>query len=192
MAQFDPTHHPHRRCKYPVHIAFPLLNTPPVNPLTNEHILVSPQRSKRPWLGQVEPPQPTDLLQFDPKCYLCPGNSRAGGQKTEVYEHTYTFENDYSAILSPPVPTAPPASHPLLTTEPVSGGCDVLIFHPRHDLTIPRLALDDISRIIEEWIRIYRKRGAEDGIGHVQIFEVCVDLRVEASLQMLLSRIKEA
>ncbi|THV08086.1 galactose-1-phosphate uridyl transferase [Dendrothele bispora CBS 962.96] len=155
MAQFDPTHHPHRR----------------FNPLTNEYILVSPQRSKRPWLGQVEPSQPTDLLQFDPKCYLCPGNFRAGGEKTEKYEHTYTFENDYAAILPPPVPAPPPVSHPLLTIQPVSGGCDVLIFHPRHDLTIPRLTLEDISRIIEEWIRIYRKRGAEEGIKHVQIFE---------------------
>ncbi|KAE9406983.1 galactose-1-phosphate uridyl transferase [Gymnopus androsaceus JB14] len=152
---FDPSTHPHRR----------------YNPLTNEHIIVSPHRNKRPWLGQVEPPQSSDLPQFDHTCYLCPGNIRAGGKKTEVYEHTYIFENDFSAVLPPPMPEAPPAPHHLLTTEPVGGGCDVLIFHPRHDLTIPRLPLQDVERIIEEWIKIYVKRGSEDGIKHVQIFE---------------------
>ncbi|KAJ3827701.1 galactose-1-phosphate uridyl transferase [Lentinula raphanica] len=152
---FDPSTHPHRR----------------YNPLTNEHVIVSPHRNKRPWLGQVEPPQSQDLPSYDPACYLCPGNTRAGGKKTEVYEHTYIFENDYAAVLPPPMPNAPAEPHHLLTTEPVGGGCDVLIFHPRHDLTIPRLPLGAVERIIEEWIKIYLKRGSEDGIKHVQIFE---------------------
>ncbi|KAL6309191.1 galactose-1-phosphate uridyl transferase [Sparassis latifolia] len=153
--QFDPSTHPHRR----------------LNPLTNEHVLVSPHRTKRPWLGQTEPPQSSRLPEFDPKCYLCPGNARAGGQRNEVYEHTMVFENDYAAVLPPPGPVAPPAPHPLLTTEPVQGGCDVLIFHPRHDLTLARLPLKDIERIIEEWCAIYQKRGTQDGIKYVQIFE---------------------
>jgi len=42
----------------------------------------------------------------------------------------------------------------LLACEPVVGPCDVLIFHPRHDLTLPRLALKDIARIVDEWISI--------------------------------------
>ncbi|KAJ3990099.1 galactose-1-phosphate uridyl transferase [Lentinula detonsa] len=156
MAQiFDPSTHPHRR----------------YNPLTNEHVIVSPHRNKRPWLGQVEPPQNHELPQYDAACYLCPGNTRAGGKKTEIYEHTYIFKNDYAAVLPPPMPKAPVDPHHLLTTEPVGGECDVLIFHPRHDLTIPRLPLEDVEGIIEEWIKIYRKRGSEEGIKHVQIFE---------------------
>jgi len=140
--------------------------------LTKEYILVSPHRTKRPWLGQVEPPQATNLPQYDETCYLCPGNSRTSEQKNPHYDHTYTFENDFAALLNAPAPDAPAQLHPMMVVEPVHGACDVLVFHPRHDLSMARLDLTNIERIIEEWIRIYLKRGTEPGIKYVQIFEV--------------------
>ena len=143
-----------------------------MNPLTGEHVLVSPHRTKRPWLGQTEPPQPANLPQYDPKCYLCPGNTRAGGAKNEDYKYTTVFENDYAAVLPPPGPPAPPPPHPLLMTEPVQGGCDVICFHPRHDLTLARLSISDIERVLEEWCTVYNKRGHQEDIKYVQIFEV--------------------
>ncbi|KAI0049682.1 galactose-1-phosphate uridylyltransferase, partial [Auriscalpium vulgare] len=152
---FDPTTHPHRR----------------YNPLTNEHVLVSPHRMKRPWQGQTEAPQPTNLPAYDPACYLCPGNERAGGAHNAAYEHTMRFTNDFAAVLPPPGPLAPAAPHALLTAAPVQGQCDVLVFHPRHDLTLARLAIPDIQRVVDEWIVVYKQRGAQEGIKYVQIFE---------------------
>jgi len=141
--------------------------------LTNEYVLVSPNRTERPWLGQVEPPQTTHLPEYDESCYLCPGASRSSGQRNPFYTGTFTFENDFAAVL--PAPTAeiprPIPLHPLMTVEPVHGVCDVLVFHPRHDLAMARLDPGDIEKIIEEWIRIYLKRGTEKGIHYVQIFE---------------------
>jgi len=43
------------------------------NPLTGEWILVSPHRTQRPWLGQVEKPSAESRPQYDPHCYLCQG-----------------------------------------------------------------------------------------------------------------------
>jgi UDPglucose--hexose-1-phosphate uridylyltransferase len=127
---------------------------------------------KRPWQGQTESPQPVNLPDYDPKCYLCPGNDRADGTKNEDYEQIFVFENDYAAVLPPPGPLAPPAPHPLFKMEPVQGGCDVLIFHRRHDLTLARFSLEDINKVIEEWCKIYLRRGRQEGIKYVQIFEV--------------------
>ncbi len=119
----------------------------------------------------MEVPQTTHLPRYDEACYLCPGNSRASGQRNAIYESTYTFENDFAAILLAPAPEAPIPSHPLMTSEPVHGACDVLVFHPRHDLSMARLDLEDIEHIIEEWIKIYNTRGAQPGIKYIQIFE---------------------
>ena len=95
-----------------------------------------------------------------------------GGQKNDQYANTMVFENDFAAVLPPPAPLAPAAPHPLLSTEPVQGGCDVLIFHPRHDLTLARLQRSDVERIVDEWITVYKTRGKQHGIEYVQIFEV--------------------
>ncbi|KIJ69638.1 hypothetical protein HYDPIDRAFT_81001 [Hydnomerulius pinastri MD-312] len=153
--EFDPTTHPHRR----------------YNPLTDTHVLVSPHRTKRPWLGQTEPPAPSNLPPYDPACYLCPGNTRASGDVNATYDATMVFENDYAAVLPPPGPVPPSVPHPLLTTEPVQGACDVVCFHPRHDLSLPTLEEEDIVSIVKEWTGIYQRRGTQTGIEYVQIFE---------------------
>ena len=88
------------------------------------------------------------------------------------YTSTFSFPNDFAALS--PVPVAPPQQpeHPLLVSKAVSGLCDVVIFHPRHDLTLARLSVEDIVAIIAEWKRLYAKRSMDHEISYVQIFEV--------------------
>ena len=87
------------------------------NPLTRDWVLVSPHRARRPWLGQVEKTPPENLPQYDPACYLCPGNERAGGVTNPPYTGTFVFDNDFSALLpdeteEQPAPIASPAGLP--------------------------------------------------------------------------------
>lgn len=131
--QFNPSEHPHRR----------------LNLLTGEYVLVSPHRMQRPWQGQVEKAAPETRPAYDPTCYLCPGNARAGSARNPHYTHTFVFDNDFAALL----PAAPPAAaqNPLLCLEGVRGTCRVICFSPRHDLTLPEMELADIRRVVDVW-----------------------------------------
>ena len=120
------------------------------NPLTGEWVLVSPHRAQRPWLGQVEKTPPESLPPYDPTCYLCPGNERAGGVKNPKYSSTFVFDNDFSALLPEDIPEAVSA-RPLLASVPVRGLCRVVCFSPRHDLTLPELEQAAIENVLLTW-----------------------------------------
>ena len=86
------------------------------NPLTGEWVLVSPHRTQRPWQGQQEEMRDAGRPNYDPGCYLCPGNERAGGQKNPDYAETFVFVNDFSALL-PDTPEAGLGGDPLFRAE---------------------------------------------------------------------------
>ncbi len=137
------------------------------NPLAGEWVLVSPHRTKRPWLGQVEKPVAEQRPAYDPDCYLCPGNERAGGQRNPPYESTFVFTNDFSALL----PDTPPAGcqDPLLRYRSHTGTCRVVCFSPRHDLTLPEMAPADIRRVVDVWAEQVEELGRR--YRWVQVFE---------------------
>jgi len=142
------------------------------NPLTQEWVLVSPQRAQRPWLGQVEKSAQDALPPYDPECYLCPSNTRAGGKKNPAYAGTYVFDNDFPALLpETPATDAPVRKHDLLQAEAEAGICRVICFSPRHDLTLPQLPLAAVEEVIHTWVNQSRELEALDWIRYVQIFE---------------------
>ncbi|MGH9353738.1 MAG: UDP-glucose--hexose-1-phosphate uridylyltransferase [Terriglobia bacterium] len=144
------------------------------NPLTREWVLVSPHRTARPWLGKVERLPPENQPAYDPHCYLCPGNARAGGARNPRYTSTFVFDNDYPALL--PMEgrvdlDADVDESELLVARAESGVCRVVCFSPRHDLTIPRMALTEIDEVAAVWAEQYRSMGSLPWVRHVQIFE---------------------
>jgi len=144
-----------------------------LNALTNEWVLVSPHRATRPWQGELarleEKPEPT----YDPNCYLCPGNTRAGGIRNPDYASTFVFENDFAALKpqSRAGDRLDLESKGLIVAESEPGLCRVLCFSPQHNLTLATMSLEEIERVIHTWMGQFRELGGLDGINHVQIFE---------------------
>lgn len=149
-----------------------LLSTPHkrFNPLLREWVLVSPQRTQRPWQGKVEQVPAPPSVAYDPNCYLCPGNQRAGGKQTPKYSGTYAFDNDFPALL----PEGESFRHDedgLLVAQTDQGICRVLCFSPRHDLTIPRMKAQELRGVIDAWVEQFSSLAQIPWVRHVQIFE---------------------
>ncbi|MGC9522761.1 MAG: UDP-glucose--hexose-1-phosphate uridylyltransferase [Anaerolineae bacterium] len=152
MTEFKPDDHPHRR----------------YNVLNGEWITVSPHRTKRPWKGQVEKPPQDVRPKYDPGCYLCPGNERAGGARNPEYTSTFVFTNDFAALL-PETPSVTVNPHPLLRAETERGTCRVICFSPRHDLTLAEMSPPEIRNVIDVWAEQIEDLG--EHYRWVQVFE---------------------
>ncbi len=143
------------------------------NPLTGEWLLVSPQRARRPWLGAREKAPQADQPHYDPKCYLCPGNTRVNGDVNPPYSGIFVFDNDFPAMLSGAAAAhgVEETSSDLLRATAESGVCRVICFSPRHDLTLAQLNAGEIRAVVDTWASQCEELGARDDISYVQLFE---------------------
>lgn len=142
------------------------------NPLTGQWVLVSPQRARRPWLGQVEKMIQEMLPSYDPQCYLCPGNKRATGQHNPDYTSTFVFDNDYSALLPPDASEkVDRLEEGLFIAEPEAGVCRVVCFSPQHNLTLPELSQIEVEAVVNTWIEQNIVLSTTGFIRYVQVFE---------------------
>ena len=151
---FDFKEHPHKR----------------YNALTGDWVMVSPHRTKRPWQGKVEEASLTRRPEYDPGCYLCPGNKRSDGSVNPVYTEPFAFTNDFSALLSN-TPDGNIGNSELIRGESVKGICRVICFSPRHDLTLPQMQTNEIVKVIDLWKEEFESLAKNDWIKYIQIFE---------------------
>lgn len=154
------------------------------NALSGDWILVSPHRAKRPWQGKQEKISEVPKLQYDPKCYLCAGNTRANGKTNPQYPDTFVFTNDFAALTPPIAPLINNNNTILPETEHISqqeqflfnaqvevGTCRVICFSPRHDLTLAEMEVGTIEKVVQLWTNEFETLSQKDYIKHIQIFE---------------------
>jgi len=138
------------------------------DPLSDQWVLVSAGRTKRPWLGHKERRAVTEgRPPFDPDCYLCPGNARASGARNPEYASTFVFTNDFAALR--PDAGDEHLHDGLLVAEAETGDCRVLCFSPRHDLTLTDMPVGGVREVVDLWAAQSTELGAQNR--WVQIFE---------------------
>ncbi|HPU85095.1 MAG TPA: galactose-1-phosphate uridylyltransferase [Candidatus Latescibacteria bacterium] len=138
------------------------------HPLRGEWVVIAAHRDTRPWKGGSVSRPPKEP-EYDPTCYLCPGNTRTTGGVNPRYRTTFAFDNDF-----PPAGTSSPlqsSSHGLYRAAQAYGRCRVMCFHPRHDLTLATMDVQEIRRVLSMWQREYRLLGEDPRVKHVLIFE---------------------
>lgn len=122
------------------------------NPLLRTWVIIASHRQTRPNLEK-------DL------CPFCPGSGRVPDDFV-----VYSYPNDFPALsLEPPEPDVP--GDDLIPVRPAFGKCEVTLYSPKHDITLPELPLEHISELVDHWEERYRELGAIPGIEYVFIFE---------------------
>ncbi|HTS00285.1 MAG TPA: UDP-glucose--hexose-1-phosphate uridylyltransferase [Bacteroidota bacterium] len=140
------------------------------NSLTGDWVFVSPGRTKRPWQGKVETPARDERPRYDPGCYLCPGNERAGGMRNPAYSTTFVFDNDFGS-LNPGTTHAKFREGKLLLAQGEAGICRVVCFSPRHDRTLAELETGEIRGVVDILTDEFASLGSRAYVNYVQIFE---------------------
>src|SRR5947209_5507561 len=110
-----------------------------------------------------------DVPEYLPDCYLCPRNARSSGAVNPDYRGVYVFDNDHPCVGADAAdPEQPPTPY---ASRRAGGTARVICYAPRHDLTLPRMTVGEITKIVETWRRETRDLGALPEVQQVLIFE---------------------
>jgi len=140
------------------------------HPLREEWVIIAAHRQDRPWTGETFRQSIIQLPEYDPTCYLCPGNKRVSGQQNPSYQQTFAFDNDH-ACVSWDAPAVEELSKGLYQRKPAHGIARVVCYSPKHNLTLAELEIEEIVTLLNEWQAQYLELGAHPEIDHVLVFE---------------------
>jgi len=142
------------------------------HPLRREWVIVAAHRQNRPWSGKTQDGPAVLPVRYDPKCYLCPRNSRVSGNVNDDYRDVFVFDNDHPSVGqdAPRDLTAAPGNG-VYQKRPADGIARVVCYHPRHDLALSQLSPAVVLKLLTCWQEQYRDLGSRAGVNHVLIFE---------------------
>jgi UDPglucose--hexose-1-phosphate uridylyltransferase len=138
------------------------------HPLRAEWVVYSTHRNNRPWQG-AEKLKPVPAPAYDPKCYLCPGNSRLTGIINPPYTDVFIFENDLPVVGRNAPAVA--SGDALYRKAPAFGVAKVICYDPRHNVTLSEVKLANVVRVFQAFQNETRSLSNMEGIKSVFIFE---------------------
>ena len=140
------------------------------HPLRREWVVISSNRSSRPWLGETVDDSRPDLPPHVADCYLCPRNTRVSSETNPDYQSVFVFDNDHPCV-SPSAPDVEPTACNVFRNRRADGVARVVCYTPRHDLTLAELPRREILGLLAALQAQYRELGARPNVRHVLMFE---------------------
>lgn len=123
------------------------------DPIMGQWVIVSGRRGKRPLLPEGY-------------CPFCPGSK-------EVPEKGWTvlsLPNAFPALRPDPLPPDIVGDR-LYRSVPSKGVCEVLIYTPKHDVSLADLSLENIRAVVDLWTERFEELSKRDYVKYVFIFE---------------------
>lgn len=123
------------------------------NPLLKTWTMVAANRQGRPNL-------PKDW------CPFCPGPGKKVPENYEVYK----YDNDFPALrLDADEPEI--EGNDLYKVQKNYGKCEVILYSPEHNKTLPELPVDHIYKLVELWTERFRELSKDKNIKYIFEFE---------------------
>ncbi|HEY5413598.1 MAG TPA: galactose-1-phosphate uridylyltransferase [Gemmatimonadaceae bacterium] len=140
------------------------------HPLRREWVVISSHRDRRPWQGETVGDARAPRIDYDPGCYLCPGNSRVSGERNPAYDGVFAFDNDHPCVgPDAPDPEALPTGP--YQVRRADGLSRVVCYSPGHDRSLAELPHNEIVGLLDELQRQFRELAARREVRHVLMFE---------------------
>lgn len=139
------------------------------HPLREEWVVYSAHRNARPWQG-AGLIKPKTSVEYDPTCYLCPGNSRIHGSANPNYNDVFIFENDHP-VVGMNAPEVNSSNDQLYKKGKAAGIAKVVCYDPRHNITLSQMKLEKVVKVFESFQDETKELTANPVIKSVLIFE---------------------
>jgi len=140
------------------------------HPLRREWVVISSHRDRRPWQGEMVGDARAPRVDYDPACYLCPGNVRVSGEPNPDYRGVFAFDNDHPCV-GPHAPEPDSLAGRPYQVRRADGLSRVVCYSPRHDRSLAELPHNEIVALLEELQHQFRELSARREVRHVLMFE---------------------
>jgi UDPglucose--hexose-1-phosphate uridylyltransferase len=122
------------------------------NPFKSDWVMVASARQDRPQM-------PKDW------CPFCPGSGRV----PDHYD-VLKYDNDFPALsMNPPEPDD--VATDFFKTEKAYGKCEVILYSPDHNATLPQLSVPHVKKLVDLWCERFEALSQYEKSKYIMIFE---------------------